>query len=145
MDKLPTKQELDSRRHFQTLHFRLVTVIRSLSTKLPPQNAEKLRTFIDHLVSPPTQDKGVLVYAGTKGRRSIYNSKANCLFSEVSYAVQRFWEYQREEIPLLVSINNYIERLEWIRENWDRLLIKGNLKDGYELYVKIKRSFRLRD
>ena len=138
MDRLPKTQELRFKEYRKNLHLRLSAVIRSLSTKLDSSYGPvNLRLYADHLQPSLIQDISVFPYVSPKGRISNSKNITYCLFAEVSFVVLAFWDFVRSMNTRKVRfIREKIERLEWLYDNWDNLIVSGNLKDGYELMEK---------
>ena len=140
MDKLPTKQELRFRRERKDLHERLVAVIRGLATKFDhPVDPMHFLQYLDFLQPSSNQDESILPYASPRGQISCVGNKSHCVFAEVSHVILAFWKFIAGESGFkrhTRAVREGIERLEWLQDNWDNLIVSGNLKDGYELEIK---------
>lgn len=140
MDRLPTQQELRFWQERKDLHEQLVAVIRGLSTKLnSPYGPSNLRTYINHLQPSLIQDTSVLCCVSPKGRIGVLKNMTHCLFAEVSYVVLAFWKFiaGKNGFRKYTKVTREgIERLKWLWDNWENLVVSGNLKDGYELVEK---------
>jgi len=141
MDQLPTKQELRFRRERKELYERLVVVIQGLSAKFPVQvDSKKILEFTCNLQPTTAQDIGTFPYISPKGRFSENPFSVFCVLSEISHTVLAFWKFIANENGFrkyTKATREGIERLEWLRDNWEHLTVMGNLKDGYELGVKL--------
>ena len=138
MDQLPTTRELRFKQYRKDLHLRLAAVIRSLSWKFTSREfVERIREYANHLQPSTVSGTECLPYISPKGRLSPLRYKINCIFSEVSFVVLAFWDFVHSMNTRKARfIREKIERLEWLRDNWDNLIVSGNLKDGYELVEK---------
>lgn len=140
IDRLPTRAEMVFDRERKALYLRLSKVIRSLSTKVGDSWSGKLLRYNDFL-GMGAHDSADLPFVSTKGRMAPREDRVCCLYSEVSQVVRDFWVFLERKSGhgrYTNKIKPGIERLEWINDNWDDLIIEGDLRNGFELILGVK-------
>ena len=136
MQGFPSNKEIKFKKVHKALTARLSAVIRSLSTKPSlPTDQKRTRAFLGVLQPGPIEfDPGRLPFWSAKGQRSPHPHKVTCMFAEVAHAVIKFWAFVKVGEPKVDREIKYdIERLEWIRDNWDEIEPVGNLATGFLL------------
>jgi len=132
-DRLPKRKELIFQRERKVLYLQLTTVIRSLATKFTDRfEAGQIFKFSGRLSSTDQ------TYRKPTVPRRIF-----CILYEIHDAVCCYEQFIKGESGYVVhtqKLRTAIARLEFLRDNWNDLIVDGDLKHGYELVLKPTKS-----
>ena len=134
MDHLPKRKELVFQRVRKTLYLQLTTVIRSIASKWPvcgQGGADRVRATTEDLRSVTEQTD--TLFCATEPHR------LHCVLAEIRNVKFLYLRFDMSESGYAVHTRKLragIERLEFLRDNWDDLEIIGDLKSGYRLELR---------
>ena len=129
MDKLPRHNELVFRNARKTLYLRLTTVIRSLGCKFQnTADQEKVWSYAEKM-NVPMDVEQVFIKTNIYGR--IF-----CVCGDIRRTIPLYQIFLAGKSGFAAHTRKLeagIQRLEFLRDNWDDLEVTGDPKNGYNL------------
>lgn len=124
---------------------RFITFTDSTYVLRNPKDRDTVTKFLDHIGPSSDGDTGVLPYYN--GRVTAKNkNKAECVFAIMSMIIVNYWCAVQTGMGVqfvdecILDIRDILNDLKTIHENYGKLFVCGNPKDGYRLVSELPKE-----